>query len=363
MMELSVSEDFDFLSDEYSDLYNQSDCSAFQHPVWQTAMQQHVRKQVGIENRTLQFRCKATRQLVGILPLVARKKMGTTILEFANLGLVDYAQPTLHAEFWNWVPDPATLGAALDEVLGRYALLRIKHLPTSDPVFLRLLPNACMERAEFSAHVAALGDDYETWRSEAISKAERKSRDKKRRALLRNGDWQMTRLTDPAEITEAFDHLRNYHRERFADRPGTDMLQDGSSFRFYVDLACRTAASGFSRTYRFTYNGEIVAVQFGLHDGDRYLYLIMGADYDRMGKYSPGLLMTEDIIRDCIKDGIRTFDLTIGDEPYKAKFGTKPIPIFTLWHTHSMIGNVGRTVADLINKQNVGNNFLRWMAN
>ncbi|WP_114007578.1 GNAT family N-acetyltransferase [Cohaesibacter intestini] len=363
MMELNVSEDFDFQSEEYSDLYTQSDCTAFQHPVWQTAMQQHVRKQIGLRNKTLQFRCKKSGQLVGILPLVARKKMGTNILEFANLGLVDYALPTLHTNFWQWVPNPSTLSVELDRVLGRYDMLRIKHMPSNDPNFLRLLPNACMERAKFSAHVAELGSDYDSWRTDVISKAERKSRDKKRRAMMRNGDWQMNRLTDPADITEAFNHLKLYHKERFADRPGKDMLQDGSSFRFYVDLACHSAESGFSRTYSFTYDGDIVAVQFGLHDGDRYLYLIMGVDYERMGKYSPGLLMTEDIIRDCIKDGIKTFDLTVGDEPYKAKFGTKPVAIYTLWHASSMLGTMGRTVADLMHKQKVGNNLLRWMSN
>ena len=362
MLELSVSEDFDFQSKEYSELYYQSDSTAFQHPIWQAAMHGFVRSQPGVRARTLLFRCKKSKHLVGLLPLVARKKMGALILEYANLGLVDYALPTLKADFWQWVPDSSTLSVELDRVLDRYDMLRIKHMPTNDPAFLRLLPNSCMERASFSAHAVELGLDYDTWRNETISKGERKSRDKKRRAMLRNGDWQMKRLTDPGEIREAFEHLRRYHKDRFADRPGTDMLQDGDSFRFYTDLACSAAETGFTRTYRFTYNGEIAAVQFGIQDQSRYLYLIMGVDYDRMGKYSPGLLMTEDIIRDCISDGIKTFDLTVGDEPYKAKFGTKPIPIYTLWHAHSMLGTMGRTVADIIHKRKMSDSLRRWMS-
>ena len=361
MLELSVSEDFDFTSEEYSRLYRQSDATAFQHPIWQMAMQTHVQSQPDITARTLLFRCKSSGALMGLVPFVARKKLGATILEYANFGLVDYALPTLHYKFWQWVPDSKTLKAELDKILGRYDMLRIKHMPTSDPAFLRLLPNSCMERASFSAHVAELGPDYQTWRESVISKAERKSRDKKRRAMMRNGEWKMELLDDPAEIAEAFGYLRAFHKDRFADRPGTDMLQCDNSFQFYIDLASSSARHGFTRTYRFTYDGEIVAVQFGIEDANRYLYLIMGINYDRMGKYSPGLLMTEDIIQDCIADGIEIFDLTIGDEPYKAKFGTKPVPIYTLWHAHSMLGSMGRTVADMIQKRKANNGLLRWM--
>lgn len=355
MLVLKETAEFDFTSADYKKLYEQSDVTAFQHPAWQAAMQAHANGLSGVIHKTLEMRCKTSGELTAVIPLVARKVMGATILEYCNLGLVDYALPVLHREFWNWVPDPRDMSLELADVLGRYDMLRIKHIPVQEPLILRLFPNAYMERASFSAYAAELGSDYEEWRSGAISKSERKHRDKKRRAMLRNGDWQMQRLYDADEITTAFEHMRQFHKDRYADRPGEDMIQNSDAFHFYVNLAREQAQSGFVRVYQFTYQDRIVAVQFGITDPDRYYYLMMGIDYDLIGRYSPGLLMTEDIIRDCIKDGFSIFDLTVGDEPYKLKFGTKPIPIYTLWHAHSMLGQMGRTVAGIMQKTQLPN--------
>ncbi|WP_172891501.1 GNAT family N-acetyltransferase [Cohaesibacter sp. ES.047] len=325
-------------------------------------MQRHIRKLSSVEERTLIMRCSQSGRLLGLVPLTARRKMRATILEYANLGLVDYALPTLHPDIWNWVPDPVTLGVKLSETLGAYDMLRIKHMPADNPEIMRLFPNAYMERASFSAHAVELGPDYDEWRQTAISKAERKSRDKKRRAMLRNGEWQMRVLTDPIEIRTAFEYLRVYHKDRYADRPGFDMLQDPASFDFYVDLAINEAESGFARTYQFTYDDRVAAVQFGIADRGRYVYLMMGLDYQRMSKYSPGLLMTEDIARDCIDRGMTLFDLAVGDEPYKAKFGTKSTPIYTLWHAHSMLGSVGMGVADMVRGSQFSGRIRRWVS-
>ena len=76
----------------------------------------------------------------------------------------------------------------------------------------------------------------------------------------------------------------------------------------------------------------------------------------------PGLLMTEDIVRDCIKDGMTVLDLTVGDEPYKKKFGTKPIPIYTLWHADSMLGVMGRSMVDIVAGGYVPERVRQWVA-
>ena len=157
MLELSVVEDFDYHSAEYRDLYEAADVTAFQHPAWQSAMQRHIRSIGKVQERSLVMRCQSTGRLLGHIPLIARRKLRATILEYANLGLVDYALPTLHADIWDWVPDPVSLSQQFRNVLGGYDMLRIKHMPTDDPLILRLFPNAYMERANFSAHAVELG--------------------------------------------------------------------------------------------------------------------------------------------------------------------------------------------------------------
>ena len=345
MLELTVSNEFDFLSPDFATLFDRADATAFQHPLWQSAMQDHLRNFEGMEERTLLMHCASSGELVGLLPLIARKTMGVTVLEYANMGLVDYAMPTMHRDILNWMEEPGTVTSQLRDALGPYDILRIKHMPRHNRVLEQLFPGGTMVAANFSSYATELSGDYQSWRQAAISKSERRHRDKKRRAMLRNGEWHMQRLYDRSDIAEAMDAMRRFHKDRYADRAGEDMIQNPDAYRFYVDLAATGAQSGFTRIYRFTYEGEIAAVQFGLSHARRYYYLMMGIDYDRIGKHSPGLLMTEDVLEDCIRDGYEMFDLTVGDEPYKLKFGTTPAPVHTFWHAHSLLGSMGCTAA------------------
>nr|WP_321454474.1 GNAT family N-acetyltransferase [uncultured Cohaesibacter sp.] len=362
MLELNVSSNFDFESDEYRALFAQAEVTAFQHPVWHAAMQHYLKNFPEVEERTLQMRCKNTGCLVGVFPLIARKKMGATVLEYANMCLVDYALPTVHKDIGNWVPDPDFLSRRLLETLGSYDVLRIKHMPTNDPGLQRLFPSSYFQLADFSAYSTELCGDYEEWRLANISKSERKHRDKKRRAMMREGEWKMNRLFSTEEIRPAMEKLREFHKDRYKDRPGEDLIQTPETFDFYLDLAVNNVESGYVRLYQFTYDDQIVAVQYGIEHAGRYLMLMMGLDFDRMGRYSPGLLMTEDLICDCIKDGMKIFDFTVGDEPYKLKFGTQKMPIYTLWHTHSMLGSVGLTVAEAVNKTPISEHLRRWVS-
>ncbi len=361
MLDLSVCKHFDFKSDEYRTLFDLADVTAFQHPVWQEAMQRYLKHFPEVEERTLQMRCKTSGCLVGVVPLVARKKLGATVLEYANMNLVDYALPTIHPDIKNWIPDPDFLSKRLLETLGAYDVLRVKHMPINEPAVLRLFPTGYYQKADFSAYLTELGPDYEEWRAANISKSERKHRDKKRRAMMREGDWQMQRLFDADEIRVAMEHLRLFHKDRYKDRPGEDLIQKQVTYDFYLDLACQNAENGFARIYQFTYDGEIVAVQYGIEHGGRHLMLMMGLNFERVGRYSPGLLMTEDLIAECIRDGIKIFDFTVGDESYKLKFGTRQIPIYTLWHTHSVLGNVGLTVAGAVNRTPISERLRRWV--
>ncbi len=362
MLDLSVCSNFDFGSEEYLALFGEAFVTAFQHPIWHKAMQRHIKNFPEFEERTLQMRCEESGRLVGVFPMVVRKKLGATLMEYANMGLVDYALPILHKDISNWVPDAGYLSKRLLETLGSYDVLRIKHMPTCDPSVLLFFPTSYYQRADFSAYVTELGSDYEAWRLENISKSERKHRDKKRRAMMREGEWKMHLLTDAQEIRMGMDHLRAFHKDRYKDRPGEDLIQNPLNFDFYVDLAIENAANGFVRLYQFTFDGDIVAVQYAIEHDGRYLMLMMGLDFERVGRYSPGLLMTEDLICQCIKDGVKLFDFTVGDEPYKLKFGTTKIPIYTLWHTHSMLGNVGLTVAEAVNKTPISERLRRWVS-
>lgn len=359
MLRFEADINFDFASKDYEELFALSDATAFQHPIWQSIMQEHIRSLKGLTAQTLVIRCADSNRLLGILPLISQKMMGARILEYANLGLVDYAIPVFHPDLFNWIPDASEVSSALSQMLGRYDILCIKHMPTSNPSILRLFPNAFMKRAGFSCHKVMLADNFEDWRKVAISPKERKSRDRKRRALEKQGTWAWHILDNPKDIDETLEKLRAFRKPRYADREGTDQIQRDDAFAFYRKLAHAGLASGFVTLFVFTLDREIVSIQYGLSHNKCFSMLMPGIDYERIGRFSPGLLINEDMIKDRIEKGYEIFDFTVGDEPYKQKFGTISAPIYTLWQGHSMVGDISMKMAEFMRKHGLSRGLRR----
>jgi CelD/BcsL family acetyltransferase involved in cellulose biosynthesis len=108
------------------------------------------------------------------------------------------------------------------------------------------------------------------------------------------------------------------------------MIQNEHVRDFYAEIAVNGAASGFARTYVLEAESEALGYVFGLYWRGRYHYLLIGCDYERHGRHSPGLILYDTIMEDIISEGGRVFDFTIGDEHFKMDFGTRPTPIFAL---------------------------------
>ncbi len=79
---------------------------------------------------------------------------------------------------------------------------------------------------------------------------------------------------------------------------------------------------------------------FGLTHAGRFDYLLIGCDYERHGRHSPGLMLFDRMIDDWAASGGSVFDFTIGDEPFKTDFGAKPTPMFELRGVPTVRGRI-----------------------
>ena len=130
-------------------------------------------------------------------------------------------------------------------------------------------------------------------------------------------------IVDGADIRDALAAARHFREGRFKDDP----LQQQPFFEFYVDVATRGAASGFSRTYRLSAGGKTLAVLFGIIHRTRFCYLVLGADYRNHGQYSPGAIMFDRVMEHWVDGGGEVFDFTIGDEAFKGALGCSRVPM------------------------------------
>ncbi|MER0238337.1 GNAT family N-acetyltransferase [Fulvimarina sp. MAC8] len=325
----------DFTSEDYAGLFSASNATAFQHPVWLTEFYGKLAAARGASPIIVTGR-DAGGRLLFMLPMILRRIRGFRLLEANDLGVSDYCAPVIRTDARGTLIAQANLRSAIAAALPAHDLLRIRNCRAATADDWQLFFAEPFRDHDFSAHAAELGRDYESWRSTALPDSFRKQLDRKKRRFFKAGEVSIEQLTDPTAIREAITAFASLRNGRFAG----DMIQWPAVEEFYADIAVAGCASGFARTYKMSFDGEPVAYLFGLCHAGRFNYLLIGGDYDRFGRHSPGLVFYDELIREWIAEGGSVFDFTIGDEAFKADFGTKPTRMVTLETPGSSFGRL-----------------------
>ncbi len=338
-------DDFDFLSSEYADLHQRSGATPFQHPVWLTALYEELAPRRNAQKHVVTVRHEDGR-LALVLPLVRRRRGVLRLLEFADLGVNDYAAPVLDPAAAPDLTKDDDIARQVRRALGSFDLLRIERVPDAPEVLLSLIAGASASRHHYDTHLMDLAETVEEWRG-GLDPAFVRHVERKYKRLRPKGDRRLRLVSDVAEVDALMSRMQEFRAARFAERGGIDLVQDADCFRFYCRVARESIAAGPGRLAVLEVANEPVAVAFDVIDRDRELFLLVGYDVGKLRNYSLGLLIVDELARDAIGRGLNHFDLTVGDESYKADFGARPRPMFEIRVQPTPLGRaavLGRTV-------------------
>jgi CelD/BcsL family acetyltransferase involved in cellulose biosynthesis len=311
---LTAVDHFDFASDEYCALFQRSQSSPFQHPDWLSQFYRIMAPGHGAEPLIVVGRRLDTGALVLVVPLLRRRTGAGVALEYAFLGVTDYALPVIDPAL---APvDDDRLAQDFLQALGGFDRLDIAPVRQDDRAAWRHLLPRDSAPLGFSAHHLHARSKLKTTPKLA----------RKMRRLRERGELTLE-IADPESIPDTMLAARRFRQGRFRDDP----MQSAAGFEFYVAVA----ASGLARTYRMTCGGGLVAVLFGLVHRRRFHYLVLGCDYPKFGRFSPGMIMFAQAMEHWFEDGGEVFDFTIGDEAFKTALGCKRTPM----HGLSQLGN------------------------
>jgi CelD/BcsL family acetyltransferase involved in cellulose biosynthesis len=337
---------FDFLSPDYRALFGRSDATAFQHPIWLDCVCGRLAPKLGIEATAVTVRSRSDGRLVLVLPLLTRRFGPLRLAEFADLGVADYCALVCDREAGPAVMDDEETRRRIREMLRPFDLIRTRKIRDDSAFPAELLGSSSKSFMGFHSHEVPIFGPFAAWRRATLEPQFASFLDKKRKRLGKKGQIRFEQTTEPNAIVAAFEHMRAFRRKRFEGRRANDLLQDANFLDFYADVAVRGLDEGLSRLYLLSLDERPLAAIFGLSDGRRFMYLLVGYDVGDFRSYSLGLLIVEDLIRDCIERGEAIFDLTIGDEPYKKKFAARPAPMFSAWTANGAAGALAGTALD-----------------
>jgi CelD/BcsL family acetyltransferase involved in cellulose biosynthesis len=329
-VELSLYTSLGEVEQEWKAFETRADCTAFQTFDWLAAWQRHVGTRHGTRPAIV-FGRDAERRLMLILPLAVERWGVVRHLSWLGSALCDYNGPLLAEDFSRRIgPDEfARLwGRAIELVRSnphlRFDFTDLQKMPETvggqkNP--LLALPVLAHPSGAYVATLSGKWDDfYAAKRSASTRKRERKQL----KQLAEHGEVKLLTATRTEDIRTTMSVLFEQKARSFA-RMGVENLFSRPGYReFFLDVA----GDPGSHVSRLDVGSIMAAANLGLKFRDCY-YLILSSYYDgELARFGPGRAHLHEIIRHAIACGLRRFDFTIGDEPYKRDWSDTEVAVF-----------------------------------
>jgi CelD/BcsL family acetyltransferase involved in cellulose biosynthesis len=332
---------FDFLSQEYVELFDGSDATAFQHPVWLDTLYRKLAPAAAAKPLIVVIRYRATGMLAAVLPLLRVRRGPLQTVEFADLRVSDYLAPVCTAKAFSDLLQDEDACLTLRRLIRPFDLLRMSKLPDGRMPIENLLAAPRRTHVEMNAYSTVLVAPFEQWRASALSRSYQKELAKKQRQLQKKGTLSFSCCDDGASVMAAMEVMKKFRGPRFQAHGDGDLLQRSEYFDFYSNVAlCGLGA--FVRLYTMKMDGNLIAAVLGLCHRGSFLVIMSAFDIAGYKSQSIGALTFEQVARDCIERGDQILDFTIGDEPYKRMLGGEPSPLWSVTQAGSVAGSLAR---------------------
>ncbi|MEW6737821.1 MAG: GNAT family N-acetyltransferase [Acidobacteriota bacterium] len=169
-----------------------------------------------------------------------------------------------------------------------------------------------------------LSTDYKGFCSHLSAKFQANLR-RRRKHLLEKGEFKLARITGGDELMKWLQAAYTIEQSGWKGALGSAIAQDHSTLGFYNDLAQWAATKGYLSLYFLNLANQPIAFHYGLIYRNRY-YLPKIGYAESFSDCSPGQLLFEDVIRDCLAHGLQEFDLLGPDMPWKQVWTNKVRP-------------------------------------
>lgn len=301
---------------------NAGDRTAFQHDYWLGPWYQAFQDAAPLIAVISEA---ASGKVIAVVPMISHVRRGIRIVEFADLGVSDNNAPIL-------APDAALDATAINTALidalralpERFDLLRMRKMPAQ----VGGKPNPLVSRgrigcSSLNGNLVLMGDDYAGYQTSI----KRMQMPRCWRVFSRHRGARFEIATDVARAHELMDVMDVQQQARMQKLGSRFVLNDEAHARFYREVARRGVAEGYAVVSALVCDEGVVGTSFGVRLGTTYYLLRISHGGDAWSSCSPGLLVAERTMAALHAEGVRRFDLGIGNLDYKRRFGAERVPL------------------------------------
>lgn len=267
-----------------------------------------------------------------LLPLVVIEERGLRVAGFPDFGLSDYGAPRMTSVGLEDFSD--TLQVSLVRLITR-ALSDIDRLSlTNMPIRFDEVRNplAVSRSVHPSAHARYLIHVPSTIESFLAERGKKYRKEVERcyRLLENQGDWEVVEASTDGELSQAFDTLIQMQGQRWTEDDPSYRLGNDVITSFYQQLLDPKGQGMRARIFELRSEGEAIAVLYGVRFKNTFTMLRIASADGTWRRVSPGRLVVVETMRALLEEGVRHFDLGIGDYAFKRGFGAHRHPLVDL---------------------------------
>jgi D-aspartate ligase len=330
-----IHDNLDAVESEWRRFEQSADCTAFQLFDWLATWHRHIGMRGGVRPVII-VGSYADGATAFILPLAVADKHGARRLCWLGQEQCDYNAPLLARDFSQRVAPERFLAAwhALRERMQRDP--RLRH----DWIELEKMPQMVGAQANpftaldvtvnaSGAHLTQLGDDWEKFYFAKRSSATRRRDRAKRRNMAEYGEIRFVTAAGIDDARRTLETLIDQKHRAFARRGIPDIFTRPGLREFFLDLASNPEIRDRFHISRVEVGDTWAAANFAILFGDCYYHVLASYEDDALlSHYGPGALHLRELLAHAIKLGLRRFDFTIGDEPYKDEWSDTSVKLY-----------------------------------
>jgi CelD/BcsL family acetyltransferase involved in cellulose biosynthesis len=306
------------LAGEMQDVTEQS---AFSSPFWLEPLVETMGNGARGHMFGVAVRSQTDGTLAGAFPLAVTREHGCDTVRFAEFGVTDYTAPIFGPAFPKTADEARQFHDAVRVALSGYDLIRFERLlpdlkayPALPAIYSGAVPSRAI------GNVIVILDSVQSYVAD-LGRKFRKEVDRCRRHIAATGPLVLERAAGEERIAAAFGWLEQLQSQRWEETGANYRLDEPAYAQFYRAVIARGIPAGFAEVITLSAGGTLVGAVFGVRSGDRFIVLRIASDDAQWGRFSPGRITLLAVMESLVAEGVRTFDLGIGDYQFKRRLG------------------------------------------
>ena len=343
-LSLAIHQDLNEIEAEWRRFERTADCTAFQTFDWLSTWQKHVGALHGVRPAIVAGRT-GDGELAFLLPLSVVPERFADKLCWLGQDLCDYNAPLLAPDF------PERIGAERFLTVWRDVLADIQRSAELrfDWIEFAKMPQTigaqenpfCRLPVTVNAsgvHLTQLGDDWEKFYVAKRSSATRRRDRAKRRHMTEFGEIRFITAADADDARRTLELLIEQKADALARRGIANIFGPAGHREFFLDLVTNPKTRHLVHISRVEIGADCAAANLGIVFGDCYYHVLASFGETPASHYGPGALHLRELMAHAIKLGLKRFDFTIGDEPYKLEWSDTDLKLYDYAETASWRG-------------------------